>query len=300
MGYYSGILRHVGVDRPYTTIQDAVDDSETFDTVLIDHGVYYESVVLDDLINLKGGSPITGGVKIIPLTDDPPIRISILGGTGDLHIEDIEVESNIGNWQRGIEIVTPVACDSLEVYINRCRIITTGKRFCIGLGTNPTFYLGGLYITNCYLERGYAHIAYMDYIHDTSVLKTECNNPFLTYNGAPDVEDTVYVPTDGYGTNYGSFSFPWPLYYFSGYVLENGSPVERLVRATTRSYNEITTYSGGGVHHTGSAMSDPTTGEFVIISRQTGKHNIVCEDDVGGLTYIDLVASDIEPIYITT
>jgi len=300
MGYYSGILRHVGVDRPYTTIQEAVNASETFDTVMIDHGTYNESVVLDDIINLKGASPYKDGVKIIAPDDNPAIRVNVLGTAGTLHIESIEAVNAIGNWQRAIEIDTPTACDSLYVYINKCRVISTGKRFCVGLGTNPQFYLGGLYITNCYLERGYAHTAYLDYIHDTEISATECNNPLLTYNGDPDVEDVVYVPTTGYGPDYGSLTFPWNIYYFSGYVFENGSPVERLVRATTRTYNNITTYSGGAVHHTGSTMSDPSTGEFIIISRQTGKHNIVCEDDAAGLNYRDLIASDITPIYISS
>lgn len=300
MGYRSGILRHVGVDRPYSTIQAAVDDSETDDSILIDHGVYNESVVINDIINLKGGSPVPGGVRVVAPDDNPAIRISIEGLAGHIYFESIEAENNIGNWQRAIEIVTPVSCEALYVHVNKCRIIATGRRFCIGMGTNPQFNLGGLYITNCYLERGYAHTGYLDYINETVVSGTECNNPFLTYGGDPDYEDTVYVPTVDYGTQYGSLNFRQPIFYFSGHVLENNSPVRRLVRATTRAFNTITTYSGGGVHHTGSAMSDATTGEFTIIGLETGKHSIICEDDDAGLVYRDLIASDISPIHIDT
>lgn len=300
MGYYDGVLRHVGIGRPYATIQSAVDASSTNDSILIDHGVYNEAVILDDIINIKGGSPIPGGVRIVSPNENPPIKVNTLGAGGNLYIESVEVEGNVGNWQRGIELDVSIDCSSLHVYISKCRVITTGKRFCIGLNTNPLFSLGGLYVTNCYLERGYSHVAYMDQITNTLVSGTECNNPFLTYNGDPNVEDTVYVPTSGYGTEYGTVIFPWPIYYFSGYVLENSSPVERRVRAYTRTHNKITTYSGGGVHHTGSTISDSTTGEFTVISLQGGKHNIECEDDSFGLTYSDLIASDVTPMVIST
>jgi len=311
--FRNGIYRHVGVDRPYQTVQSAVDASDSKDTVVIDHGVYREAVYVEDkIVHFVGATPFPeqGGVRIISPYDSAALRISAPGIVGNLCIEGVHLESTEGNWQRGLEIEVPSASDSLNIYVNKCRMVALGKKFSVGLGTNPQFYLGGLHLTNCYLERGYSHTVYFDYINNSSISGTECNNPFLSYGGDPAELDTVYLPTAGYGPAYGDYIFPESLYYFKGHVLEDGTPVERKVRSVSRTSfipDTKTTYSGGDIYHSSSAYSynpfedtNPSNahplGEFILISRYNLKHNIVAQDDASGLDYNDLIASNIYPI----
>jgi pectin methylesterase-like acyl-CoA thioesterase len=58
----------------FTRIQDAIDNAKDGDTILVYPGVYYENVVVDKLVTLKGnGQPVVdanGSDSAITLTED--------------------------------------------------------------------------------------------------------------------------------------------------------------------------------------------------------------------------------------
>jgi hypothetical protein len=74
-------------------------------------------------------------------------------------------------------------------------------------------------------------------------------------------------------------------YYFSGYVTEDGSPVDREVVLYRHDTKEIV----------GTTTSDEITGYFEIGTSHSGTHSIFCLDDVSGADYNDLIFGDMTP-----
>lgn len=76
--------------------------------------------------------------------------------------------------------------------------------------------------------------------------------------------------------------------YFSGYVYEQGSPVQRtllLHRRDNGALADTTTSSGNGYYYLGTSYS--------------GSHYIVCLDNEAGASYNDLIIGDIYPTTIS-
>ena len=291
----------VGINRHYETIQDAIDIAVDNDVVLIDPGIYNEDLIIPKLISLRGAttSPEDGDIRIVSYTDAPAIKIRLTDpatASGTIYIEGLEAETTYGNWTRVVGVKS-ITADSPNFYlvVNKCRLLCEGKHFPVGMDTNVTKTIGGISVENCYLKRGYAHTIYLNYADSSSVTKTVTNNAFYTYSGDPDVEDVVFTPTIGYGPNNGEFYNQYDLYYFKGYVRQDGTPVARKVRAIARDY-EFTTYSGGSVFHGGTGLSSSDDGSFTVITSYYGQHDVYCEDDVGGNSYNDIMWSKVEPI----
>jgi len=76
--------------------------------------------------------------------------------------------------------------------------------------------------------------------------------------------------------------------YFSGYVYEQGSPVQRTLFLHSRDNGALadtTTSSGNGYYYLGTSYS--------------GSHYIVCLDDEAGASYNDLIIGDIYPTTVS-
>ena len=79
-----------------------------------------------------------------------------------------------------------------------------------------------------------------------------------------------------------------PSYYFSGYVLENGNPISRIINLHDRndgSFVATTTSSGNGYYY--------------METTSSGSHYIVCLDDEAGEEYNDLIIGPAFPITIS-
>ncbi len=303
-------VRRVGLNQVYTTIQSAVDVANDEDTILIDPGVYEEAVTITKLIHLRGTPvhPEDGDVRIVSTVDEPPVLYDCLTMTsGTVYIEGLEIECTFGNWQRAIKVDR---CNSTHHFrVNKCRLLSSGYKFPFGLHYD---YCGSVYLENCYLQRGFSHVVCLDYALVSKVLKTECNNVFYAELGDPDIEDTVYYPSSGYGPAYGDYYLTYDMYYFTGHVREEGVYVSRAVKAYSRDDNSVIPtasgisivssfpdHSGTPVFFMGSSISDENNnGHFYVVTTYSGEHTIVCEDSQGGADYNDLVFSNIYPLPI--
>jgi parallel beta-helix repeat protein len=109
--YYRNIL-FVGVDGPnnYSKIQDAIDDASDDDTVFVYHDTYYETIIINRSINLKGEDKTTtiiNGSEIgVVLTINADF-VNITGFTfqkSNLYNYAIEVKSDFNNISNNIFI----------------------------------------------------------------------------------------------------------------------------------------------------------------------------------------------------
>jgi hypothetical protein len=77
-------------------------------------------------------------------------------------------------------------------------------------------------------------------------------------------------------------------YYFSGYVLEQETPLSRTIYLHNRTTGELittTTSSGNGYYY--------------LETTSSGSHYIVCLDDDAGVEYNDLITGSVFPMEVT-
>ena len=121
----------------------------------------------------------------------------------------------------------------------------------------------------------------------------DIDNAFIRYkflNGNAVVLGTRQQDTS---TTYGSFypiEFPpYKTHYIEGYVKEQGTPAERTVRACRSDTGEEMDYT----------TSVSGTGYFYLETTYSGAHYVVCLDDMGGISYNDLIYGKIYPTVIS-
>ena len=78
-------------------------------------------------------------------------------------------------------------------------------------------------------------------------------------------------------------------YYISGNVLENITPVNRVVNIHRRDSGELIK----------SVESDGDGGYFYATTTYSGSHYVVCIDDAAGLDYNDLIYGNIFPTTVS-
>ena len=82
---------------------------------------------------------------------------------------------------------------------------------------------------------------------------------------------------------------PLPQHYFSGSVVENVYPVNRVINIHRRDTGELV----------GSTTSSGIGGYFYVETTYSGPHYAVCIDDSAGLDYNDLIYGNIFPATIS-
>jgi len=114
----------VGSGYPYICIQDAIDDAEQFETIIVHEGIYYENLQIDGYI----------GKKNLTLVADPCDHVIIKGGISLFRSSDIPNEPYGGNYIGGFtikQVGTGVTCqtscarnntwENLTIYGDRVR-----------------------------------------------------------------------------------------------------------------------------------------------------------------------------------
>lgn len=281
----------VGVGKDYNTISDAVSAASSDDIILIDPGTYDENLVLDKLVHLVGNTDN-------PENDEVTINLSDTDGTlyaidfsyapasaETIYIEGLYLTRAAVDWRRVTTVSTSNA--NLTIHFNRCKIVKggTSNQYCFETKNGN---LDELYFTNCYLERGYAQLVNTNFnnINYTQLLKCEFNDftrKYYNCTGSPDVEDLVDTPTVNYGPAYGAWYKKYQG-YFSGYVYEQGNPVQRTLYLHDRNTGALvdtTTSSGNGYYY--------------LETTYSGEHYIVCLDAEGGESYNDLIIGNVIP-----
>lgn len=122
-----GATLRVGENETYTSIQEAVDDAEDFDCVLITPDVYYEEVDLGDRRIF---------IESEDIDDDLTVATTVIDG-GNTRATCIRMEGGIlqDSWIRGITLrnatehgmLCGTEADPSNAFIRRCRFIDNGS-----------------------------------------------------------------------------------------------------------------------------------------------------------------------------
>lgn len=115
-----------------STVQDAVSNAKSGDTIYICDGTYNESVYIDKKVNLIGESQ--DGVILHTPTDTPTIQIDASGNSSadPLLIENmtIHADANIGSGAKGIAILDTGTLDTLEyLKLNNLKLLGTSHTY---------------------------------------------------------------------------------------------------------------------------------------------------------------------------
>jgi len=288
----------VGNNKEYSTVQAAVTAAVDDDIVLIYPGNYEEEVVIQKRVHLRGNTKnVSNGDVTITSDNSTPLSINCnTTTTGIIYIENIKlITDSTSSIDGSFKVVS--ADEALYIKVNRCSLHATnnsGDSSNIYIG-DPVF-CGGVSVSYCYLYSNNFHTKYLENVNVSSLIKTECNYILQSYYGCPTVDDTVYTPTYGYGTDYGSNLITPYMYYFSGYTKKLGIPVSRVVKAFTEDkYEYSPVMSESNYTCIAEETSVTGTGYFYLQTTFSGAHQIICEDDKTGVKYNDLIYSDVYP-----
>jgi hypothetical protein len=290
-----------GITRPYSTIGDAQADANNGDTLVLDPGTYAERVDINKVINIRGNTNTPENDDIVinpyPPAYSPCVTLNHAPtSSGSIHIEGVTLYSqdSTGNNQPVFTSVAQGASQYVDLIFNRCRFRKEGGDGKTIMSAGST-YFNKLWFDHCeWVSADAGAVAYInmawDRAADSRVLA--CVYVQSSYchlcSGSPDVHNWVPDPTEGYGPSYSSdwyvpLDYP-PVGYFDGYVMEEGSPVQRTINLYKRTNGQFI----------GTTTSNPS-GYYYINTTFSGMHYIVALDAPADPLYNDLIIGSAYP-----
>jgi len=294
-----------GVTRPYSTIADAQADANTGDTVVLDPGTYAETVDLGiKFVNIRGNTNTPENDDVIidpyPTRRWPSVKLSsALTSSGTVYIEGVTLKNRLttANYQGVLDINSQSASKYLSVIFNRCRFVIHGAHYKRQVHLGST-YFNKLWFYHCeWSETGtgtaseYKSVNW-DHMNDSRVIACVYDGAYGCDGcvGNPDIHNYVSATASGYGPSYSSdwyVSLPEPVGYFDGYVMEEGSPVQRTINLHKRDTGKIVN----------TTISNPA-GYYYVDTTSSGMHYIVCLDAPANPLYNDLIIGSAYPTAI--
>jgi len=229
------ILR-VGKIRKYTTIMSAVDAASVGDVVLIDEGIYTESIKITKAIHIVGNTlyPGKGQVILAGFDDasngwDTTLYFQNISGSYTMYFENIHISPM--NWPVGDidECFFIVNSWDIDFVFNRCIFDSGRNNVFLFKGYNSS--VNSITMNNCrgifkevidYPSSGPQHfnngLRYVLQYFNKCIFNTQIDFSHQ-YVPVPSVSDYV-IDRDqyGYGPHYGTNANLFNLYYFKGTV----------------------------------------------------------------------------------
>ncbi len=300
----------VGLGKEFTTINDAYYVTSDGDTILIDEGIYYENIYMENkVVNLIGITdyPAEGKVEIVGDEVRGTFRTK-WGSTTEINIliEGIKFRSSTTTSYNLIYFYYTTSIQSgLGITFNKCVFNTenfTDDHYIFQNNytvAGPSSGLNSLTLKHCdcYMHGNYFanssiyripirimekcklnEIPYEIYVDDGPNI-TPFDNPYYNYI----LMSNTY---SGYGAVFGNFITDLPKKaYFTGEIKENSVHVSRELRFF-RCDNDV---------YLGSTVSSGVNGYYNFESTFSGHHYILCLDDVASPYFNDLIKAKCTP-----
>ena len=297
-----------GITRPYSTITDAITSASGGDTIVLDPGTYMEQVSLTKELNIRGNTQTPENDDIIISAGTYPLHLSrVLTNTETIHIEGVTLwATNLANFSGHIFklLAGQSASQYTNLIFNRCRFVSTYNGVNqLAMGFEAT-YADKLWYDHCEwameaanpkyeFDKAYFGPIATNRINNSRVIACVYQDAFQNYQGqnAPTIHNYVTTPTEGYGPAYSSdwyVPLDYPVVgYFDGYVMEEGSPVQRTINLYKRTNGEFL-----------STTSSNPSGYYYIETTFSGMHYVMCLDAPADPLYNDLIIGSAYPTAI--
>ncbi len=221
----TGRIRSVGIDGAYVYNynhpQDALDTAIDGDIILIYPGVYSPknglvlSITKNIRVFIRGMGDFPSDVVLTTPSDIyHTVRVDCTDATNMfVVIENMRIIAN-RSWSGGV--VHRQCSASTVTVLNKLHIYAPSSGYPIYFGdTSGTYvnYKGDSYMTNCSIERGYAHFFKLGAGSTTSIISAQkmlyLGGAYNTYQSTrdPSPNDYTLTNTTGYGALYGTLFF---------------------------------------------------------------------------------------------